>query len=143
MKTLIKQFSTESKVLLLLRLILGTIFFAHGAQKVLGWFGGNGLELTANYFEQNLGIPTFLTYIASFTELLGGLGLLFGILTKISAAGIGIVMLAAILKVHLPNGFFMPGGFEFALTLFLIALVVLLRGPGTISIDSKLFNKNS
>jgi putative oxidoreductase len=126
---------------LILRLALGVIFFAHGAQKVLGWFGGHGLAATVSGMGQ-MGIPAFLAYIASFTEFLGGLGLIFGVLARLSALGILINMVVAVLKVHLANGFFMNWmgnqkgeGFEYHLLAMAIALMVLLAGPGRIALS--------
>jgi putative oxidoreductase len=122
--------------LLVLRLVLGAVFFAHGAQKVLGWFGGAGLEATAAGMAK-MGVPAALAYAAAFTEFLGGLGLIFGVLSRLSALGIFIVMVVAVLKVHLPNGFFMnwmgnqPGeGFEYHLLVMAIAAAIMLMGPG-------------
>lgn len=127
--------------LLILRLALGAIFFAHGAQKVLGWFGGHGLAATVGGMTQ-MGIPAALGYIAAFTEFLGGLGLIFGVLARLSALGIFIVMAVAVLKVHLANGFFMNWtgsqrgeGFEYHLLVMAIALMVMLAGPGRLALS--------
>ncbi len=118
---------------LILRLVLGLTFFMHGAQKVLGWYGGGGLEGTAA-FMNSLGIPTFLGYISSFWEFLGGICLILGFLTRIWSAGLVINMLVAILLVH--SGFFVSeGGIELALVLMVVSLAVTLLGPGKYSID--------
>jgi putative oxidoreductase len=126
--------------LLILRLALGVIFFAHGSQKVLGWFGGSGLAATVGGMA-HMGIPAPLAYLAAFTEFLGGLGLIFGVLARLSALGIFVVMAVAVLKVHLANGFFMNWmgnqkgeGFEYHLLAMAIALMVMLAGPGRIAI---------
>jgi putative oxidoreductase len=127
--------------LLFMRLALGAVFFAHGGQKMFGWFGGHGLEATVAGFAKG-GIPAPLGYLVAFTELFGGLGLIVGVLARLSALGIGIVMLVAILKVHLANGFFMnwekaPGrgeGFEFHILAIGIALALLLAGPGRLAL---------
>ena len=92
--------------LLVMRLALGIVFFAHGAQKFFGWFGGSGLTATIDGLVKS-GIPMPLAYLVPFTEFLGGLGLIFGVLARLSALGISIIMLVAIFKVHLANGFFM------------------------------------
>jgi len=136
--------------LLFLRLILGAVFFAHGAQKVLGWFGGSGLSATVQGMA-HMGIPAPLAYLASFTEFLGGLGLIFGVLSRLSALGIAINMIVAILLVHLPNGFFMNWfgqqkgeGIEYHLLVIGIALMILLAGPGRLAIgdpEVRLFRK--
>lgn len=132
-----------SLALLVVRLGLGIIFFAHGAQKVFGWYGGHGLKGTVSSFQQRMGIPVALGLIASFTELLGGLGVLAGFLTRPAALGLAIVMLAAVYKVHWQNGFFLnwglqPGkghGFEMNLALIAMALALMIGGGGTLSID--------
>lgn len=132
-----------SLALLVVRLGLGIIFFAHGAQKVFGWYGGHGLKGTLSSFEQRMGIPVALGLITSFTELLGGLGVLAGFLTRPAALGLAIVMLAAVYKVHWQNGFFLnwglqPGkghGFEMNLALIAMALALMIGGGGTLSID--------
>lgn len=134
MKLLNKPFASPSTVILLLRIILGAVFIYHGAQKVLGIWGGYGLEATVQGFGQS-GIIAPLAYLSSFTEFLGGIFILFGALTRVFALGLVINMAVAILKVHLPQGF---GGYEFPLTLFVIALTVFLYGPGDYSIDKKL-----
>lgn len=132
-----------SKSLFIVRVVLGVIFFAHGAQKVFGWFGGPGLRGVIGYFKQSLGIPAPLTVLAAFVELLGGLAMVFGILVRPAAVGLILVMLVAIAKVHWPNGFFInwglqPGkghGYEMNLALIAMALAVLVGGAGILSID--------
>jgi putative oxidoreductase len=129
--------------LLLLRIILGVVFFAHGAQKVLGWFGGYGLSGTVGYFKKVVKVPTPLAYLGPFVEFVGGIALVFGIFTKAAALGILIMMIVATLKVHFPQGFFLSGkgdgkgqGYEFTLTLAVISLVLVLLGGGIYSIDN-------
>ncbi|MGC8668513.1 MAG: DoxX family protein [Chthonomonadales bacterium] len=127
--------------LLLLRLAVGIVFVAHGSQKVLGAFDGPGLPRTVAMFG-HMGIPAPLAYLAAFTEFLGGLGLIFGVLSRLSALGIATVMVVAILKVHLANGFFMnwamvPGrgeGYEYHLLVIGMTLALLLCGPGRLAI---------
>ena len=127
--------------LLVVRLGLGVIFFAHGAQKVLGWFGGHGLAGTIKAF-RGMGVPPAATTMAAFIEFLGGLGMLFGLLARPAAAGIIVVMLMAIAKVHGKHGFFLnlgvPGkgpGFEFNFGLIVMALATLIGGAGVLSLD--------
>ena len=116
--------------LLLVRLALGGIFFAHGAQKVFGWFGGPGLDGTVG-FMGSLGVPAILAYVAAFTELLGGLAVAMGALARIASVGLAIVMGVAIATVHWSNGFFAgSGGFEFPLMLGVAALAIAVAGPG-------------
>ena len=140
MKLLYKNFLNNSVLILLLRVILGVVFFVHGSQKVLGWFGGYGLENTITFFQQNLGIPTFLAIIASFTEFLGGIALVLGLFTRPAALGITITMMVA-MSVHFPAGFLLPAGFEYVLTLLVISVVVFLNGPGSFSLDKIILDK--
>ncbi|MGH7324980.1 MAG: DoxX family protein [Candidatus Rokuibacteriota bacterium] len=128
---------------LLVRLGLGVVFFAHGAQKVLGWFGGYGLKGTIDYFQKGLGIPPAATVIAALIEFLGGIALIVGFLSRPAALGLIVVMLVAIAKVHAGQGFFLnwsmtPGkghGFEFNVALIAMALAILVGGAGIFSID--------
>jgi putative oxidoreductase len=132
-----------SKSLLIVRVVLGVIFLAHGAQKVCGCFGGPGLRGVIGYFRSALGVPAPLTVLAAFTEFLGGLAMIVGFLARPAAAGLVLVMLVAIVKVHWRNGFFInwnlePGkghGFEMNLALIGMALAVLVGGAGYLSID--------
>src|SRR5215831_18014752 len=98
--------TSNSIPLAIARLGLGLVMFAHGAQKMLGWFGGPGFNGTMGFFQQ-AGIPTPLAFLAIMAEFCGGLGLIFGLLGRIAAFGVFMNMLVAILKVHAPNGFFM------------------------------------
>ena len=132
-----------SKSLLIVRVVLGVIFFAHGAQKVFGWFGGPGLRGVIAYFRQALGVPAPLTVLAAFIECFGGLAMIVGLLVRPAAVGLVLVMLVAIAKVHWTNGFFInwshtPGkghGYEMNLALIGMALAVLVGGAGALSID--------
>jgi putative oxidoreductase len=132
-----------SKSLFIVRVVLGVIFFAHGAQKVFGWFGGPGLRGVIGYFKQSLGIPAPLTVLAAVTELLGGLAMIVGLLVRPAAVGLVMVMVVAIAKVHWRQGFFLnwalePGkghGYEMNLALIAMALAVLVGGAGILSID--------
>ena len=125
------------------RLALGVVFVAHGGQKVLGWFGGPGLKATIQMFQQYMKVPPAATMTAALIELLGGLALLVGFLARPAAAGIIVVMLVAIVKVHGRHGFFInfsgtPGkghGFEFNFVLVAMALSILIGGAGALSID--------
>jgi len=127
-----------------LRLVLGVVFFAHGAQKMLGWFGGYGFHGTMGFFE-HLGMPAPVGFLVICIEFFGGLGLIVGLLTRIAALGIGVEMIGAIFMLHLPNGFFMNWagnqkgeGFEYHLLAIAIAGTLLLRGAGKFSADHAL-----
>jgi putative oxidoreductase len=132
--------------LVLLRSILGVVFFMHGVQKVLGWFGGYGLKNTLAYFKSTLHIPSPLGYAAAIAEFLGSIALLFGLFTQAAALGILITMIVATLKVHTPSGFFLNAtndpkrgnGFEYTLTLAVIPLVLVILGGGKFSLDAVL-----
>lgn len=131
---------------LVVRLGLGVVFFAHGAQKVFGWFGGHGLPATIAGFRQ-MNVPAGATVLAAFIECFGGLAILVGFLARPAALGLVVVMLVAIAKVHGRNGFFLnmmmtPGkghGYEFNLVLIAMALSILIGGAGVLSIDRIIF----
>lgn len=136
--------TSDDLALTVLRLAVGVVFIAHGAQKMLGWFGGYGFHGTMGFFT-HMGIPAPLAVLAIATEFFGGLGLIFGFLTRIPALGIAVNMVVAILLVHMPNGFFMNWtgtqkgeGFEFHLLAIAAAAVLLLRGAGAYSVDRAL-----
>lgn len=129
--------------LTVIRLVLGLIFFMHGGQKVMGWFGGGGLTATVQAMT-GMGLPAVLVYLVAFGEFLGGIGLLTGTLTRVAAAGITIIMAGAIVTVHRKNGFFInwfmtPGkghGFEYNLALIAMSLSLILGGGGRCAIDN-------
>ena len=131
--------------LALLRLVMGVIFFAHGAQKALGWFGGYGFSGTMGFFTQVMHIPAPLAFLAICAEFLGGLGLILGALGRIAAFGITCNMVVAILMVHHNFGLFMNWsgqqkgeGFEYHLLAIAIAMVLMARGSGAFSVDRAL-----
>ena len=123
--------------LLILRLFLGVVFVMHGSQKLLGAFGGSGIVGFAGLLAKYGIEPHVLwAWVVAITEFVGGICILFGFLTRFWAAGLVIDMTVAVVKVHLVNGFFWTkGGFEFVLTLGIIALVLLMTGPGAMSMD--------
>ena len=131
--------------LTLLRLVMGVVFFAHGAQKVLGWFGGYGLSGTMGFFTQMMHIPAPFAFLAICAEFLGGLGLIIGFFGRIAAFGILCNMVVAVQMVHSKIGFFMNWsgqqkgeGFEYHLLAIVIALVLIARGSGAFSVDRAL-----
>src|SRR5437867_10982706 len=132
-------------VLMLVRLVLGVIIFAHGAQKLLGWFGGPGLSATVRTFRDHLRIPVTLTCLAIAAEFFGGLGLIVGLLTRIAALGIAITITVALVKVHLKQGFFLNWfgekqghGIEYHLLIIALAILLMVKGAGAFSIDAAL-----
>lgn len=129
----------------LLRVVLGIVFFAHGAQLMLGWFGGFGLHASMHVFTGTLGIPAPLAFTAICAEFFGGLGLLLGIFTRLAAIGIGIDMIVAIVMVHRHYGFFMNWygtqkgeGYEFHLLVIAMAIYLVIEGAGAVSVDRTL-----
>jgi len=125
--------------ILILRIAIGIVMFAHGSQKVLGVFGGKGLDATVSMMSAGLGLPPFFIYLSVFTEFFGGIALLFGVLTRFFGVAVLINMLVAVLAVHFKNGFFAPTGFEFPWTLAMIALGIIIMGPGEFSFDQAFF----
>ena len=127
----------ERLAVLILRLFLGFAFMMHGSQKVLGAFGGPGIAGVAGMLTK-LGLEPaqILAWVLSITEFVGGICLVLGFLTRFWAAGLVIDMGVAIAKMHMPNGFFASkNGFELPLALGVMALVILLTGPGSLSVD--------
>jgi putative oxidoreductase len=125
--------------LLAVRVIVGVIFAAHGAQKMFGWFGGMGLTKTV---EMMGGGP--LPYLVSIGECFGGVGLIFGFLTRFSAAANIVIMIGAIAMVHGKNGFFLQNqGFEYNLALIGLLLPIFICGPGRFSISHLLFPRSA
>jgi putative oxidoreductase len=116
--------------LLLVRVIVGVIFFLHGAQKVFGWYDGPGLQKTVEMFEK-MGTPAAVGYLVAIGECFGGLGLIVGFLSRFSAAANIVIMLGAIAMVHGEHGFFLQNkGYEYNLALIGLLLPVLIAGPG-------------
>jgi putative oxidoreductase len=127
---------------LVVRLTVGLVIFPHGAQKLFGWFGGQGLSSTLGFFSGQLGIPTPIALLVIIAESLGALALVAGFLTRASALGLATVMLGAIFMAHLPNGFFMNWfgnqrgeGFEYHLLVIGMTLALAVVGAGRFSLD--------
>jgi putative oxidoreductase len=128
--------------LTIIRVILGAVFFAHGAQKMLGWFGGAGLKDTLRTMHEFLGLPIPLAFLAVTSEFLGGAGLIVGLLSRVAAIGICITMLSAIVMVHRRYGLFLNwfgdrkgNGFEYHLLAIALAIAIVVRGSGAASLD--------
>ena len=122
---------------LILRLFLGFAFMMHGAQKLLGAFGGGGVAGVAGMMSK-LGLEPaqILAWVLSITEFVGGVCVFLGFITRFWTAGLVIDMAVAIFKVHMPDGFFASkNGFELPLAFGVMALAILLTGPGLLSVD--------
>jgi putative oxidoreductase len=137
--------TTDDFVVTILRLALGAVFFAHGAQKALGWFGGFGLRGTLGFFTQQMHIPLPLAVLAIAAEFLGGIGLIIGFLGRVAAFGIACEMAVAIALVHRHFGLFANWsgtqkgeGYEYHILAIAIALAIMIRGSGALSIDRSL-----
>src|ERR1700745_1570993 len=140
--------TTNDWTLTVLRLVMGVGFFAHGAQKALGWFGGYGFSGTMGFFTHMMHIPAPFAFLAICAEFLGGIGLIVGLLGRIAAFGIACNMVVAVLMVHGSNGLFMNWtgqqkgeGFEYHLLAVAIAIVLMVKGSGALSIDEILSAK--
>ncbi len=140
-----KFLSTENDpAALVMRLTLALVFFPHGAQKVLGWWGGYGASATIQGFAK-MGLPPVLTVLIMAAELGGSLLLIFGLLTRLAALGIGCVMAGALILVHGKVGFFMNWagtqkgeGFEYHILALGLAIALLIKGGGALSVDRAL-----
>lgn len=128
-----------------LRLLLGVVMLPHGAQKLLGWFGGYGFSGTMGFFTGKMGIPAVFAFLVIITEFFGSLALITGALTRLAAFGVGCVMFVGALMVHLPHGFFMNWsgkqqgeGFEFHILAIAIAVALMIKGGGRWSVDGLL-----
>ena len=138
-----KLLSTSNDVgLTVLRLIAGIVFFAHGAQKMLGWFGGYGFHGTMGFFTQEMHLPAVLAFLAICAEFFGGLGLIVGFLTRIAAFGVLSNMVVAVLLIHHKFGLFMNWGgdqkgegFEYHLLAIAVMLAIIIKGAGAYSLD--------
>jgi putative oxidoreductase len=122
---------------LILRVPIGLILAAHGAQKLFGWFGGYGLEGTGQWLA-SIGLePGYLmALLAGGAEFFGGLALVLGLLTRPAAMVAAFTMLVAIFAVHIGNGLFMSSnGYEYALTLFVVSLALVIQGGGRFALD--------
>ncbi len=132
----------------LVRVALGVVFFPHGAQKVLGWYGGHGLAGTYGFFTEKLGIPALFAVLAIAAEFLGSIALLFGLATRVAAFGIASVMVVA-MTMHWQHGFFMNWfgnqkgeGIEYHILALAMAVFLVIRGGGALSFDGAISQKS-
>lgn len=128
---------------LILRVPVGIIFAAHGAQKLFGWFGGYGLQGTGAWMDSiGLSPGVLMAFLAGAVEFFGGLALILGLITRPAAAALAFAMLIAIFSVHFENGLFMSNnGYEFGLALLAASVSLLFSGAGKISLDRWLSRK--
>jgi len=138
----------ENAGMFIVRLTLGLVMFPHGAQKLLGWFGGGGFAATLKGMT-GMGLPAAVVILVIAVEFLGSLSLIFGFLGRVSALGFLGLMLGAIFMVHLPNGFFMNWmgsqkgeGIEYHILVIGIALAILVKGSGSLSVDRSMSEKS-
>ena len=124
--------------LLVLRLVIGLIIAAHGAQKLLGWWGGPGMaNWTAGMTRMRVRPPIFWAWMSVLGEVLGGIGLAVGLLTPLPSLAVAATMLVAIALVHWPRGFWnTKGGFEFNVSLLGAVAAIALAGAGAYSLDA-------
>jgi len=134
----------------ILRLLLGTVLFAHGAQKLLGWFGGYGFEGTMGFFTGTAGLPWIVGFLVILIEFFGSLLLILGFATRVWSISIFFLFLGIMVTSHLPNGFFMNWygsqkgeGIEFFLLALGMAASITITGAGRLSIDRVLSQKTS
>lgn len=135
--------TTNDATLTVVRLVLGGVMFAHGAQNVLGWWGGHGFAATYSGFTEHMHIPAPFALLAIAAEFLGSLGLIVGLLGRVGALGLFVTMGVAALMAHLPNGLFMNWfgtqkgeGYEYHLLAMALAVPTIIRGSGALSLDA-------
>lgn len=129
----------------LARIVLGGVMLPHGLQKALGLFGGYGFEGTMGFLTGSIGLPWLVAFLVIGIETAGAVALLLGAFGRVAAAGIIAVMIGAVATTHASVGFFMNWGgtlagegFEYHLLAIGLALIVLLRGSGSASVDGAL-----
>jgi putative oxidoreductase len=131
-----------------LRVLLGIVIFPHGAQKLLGWFGGGGFTASMRWFESSFHIPTIFALLAILAESVGAVALIAGFFTRIAALAISVNMLVAVALVHGKVGFFMNWGgtakgegFEYHILAVAIGVALMIRGGGRWSVDGVIAKK--
>jgi putative oxidoreductase len=146
MNTLFK--TNENTAATIIRIVLGVILFPHGAQKLLGWFGGYGFDGTMGFLTGTAGLPWIIAFLVVILEFFGALAFIFGFGTRIVAAGVIALFTGIIFTSHASNGFFMnwsgqlPGeGYEYHLLVIGMSLALLVSGAGKWSVDYALQKK--
>ena len=138
-----KIFATnENPSATIIRIVLGLILFPHGAQKLLGWFGGYGFDGTMGYLTGSLGLPWIIGFLVIIIEFFGALALIFGFATRLVSIGLIALFAGIVFTGHLDNGFFMNWngqqkgeGYEYHLLVIGMALSLLVSGAGKWSAD--------
>jgi putative oxidoreductase len=135
---------------LILCVLLGLVIFPHGAQKVLGWYGGFGFSGTLGFFTEQMHLPWVVAFLVIIGEFFGSVGLLVGFLTRLTAASLAVIMLGAIATVHWPHGFFMNWfgkqageGFEYHLLVIAICAALVITGAGRWSVDGAIAKRSA
>lgn len=144
-----KLINTENDIATtVIRVMLGIVFFPHGMQKLIGWYGGYGFTGSMGFFTDTLHIPVIFAFLAIMAEGLGSLGLITGLLTRVAAFGVGVNMVVAVYMLHWQHGFFMNWfgnqkgeGFEYHLLVIAMAIFLIIKGGGALSVDRVLSDK--
>ena len=145
----IEKTNTQNWVPLVARLAVFLTIFPHGAQKLLGWFGGAGFSASMDFLSNGAGLPSFIAFLVIIFESIAPLFLLLGLFTRISAAAVLINFLGVVFTVTIHSGYFMNWsseagkgeGLEYFILLFALLIILLIRGGGKASLDGQLFNK--
>jgi len=146
-----KLINTDNDIVpLVLRVILGIVFYYHGMQKLTTMYGGYGFTGTMGFFTGKLGIPAVFAFLAIMAEGIGWAGLISGLLTRVAAFGITVNMIVAVYMLHWQNGIFMNWfgnqkgeGFEYHLLAIAIGIALIIKGGGALSVDRVLSTKKA
>jgi putative oxidoreductase len=147
---MIKKFFATDKSFAetILRVALGAVMFPHGAQKLLGWFGGRGFEATVQGMSSSFHIPEFLVILVILTESAGAVALVLGLFTRLAALAVAVDMACAVALVHMDVGFFMNWsgkaageGYEYHLLMIAMGLALVIKGGGLWSVDAAIAKK--
>ncbi len=137
--------TTNSYAPLIIRITLGLVIFPHGAQKLLGWFGGYGFSGTMGYFTETMGLPWLISFLVILLESIGAIALIAGVATRIMAALYLVLALGIVFTSHAQHGFFMNWfgtqqgeGYEYFIFWIGMAISLVYSGGGRYSIDGKI-----